>query len=261
MFLLFTCAKSPDTHEHWSSTCADAEAAVLTAYHSLSPRHRLAIVRVGSSQAEADNSPFRSDFDILLHDVPTFMRYERNNQGYANTSFVLEGQSVANADLIEYALTEAKSVTSTRKNSVETISDYAAYRRMARLFEDLVPTYLLFMSGSWPHNNRVWCVYCRHREAVVEFAFHKYAAPNAKLIKVQVAQLPADWNKDNPYKKLDIAYVPYMLVPHVDAFEMLFYQHYRGELDDVDMLRSMFERDAKFVAEGTALLNPGVNSG
>ncbi|RHY30266.1 hypothetical protein DYB32_004523 [Aphanomyces invadans] len=245
IFLLFTCGTSPDTGQVWSPTCAAASAAVVAAYQSISPPHRLAMVQVGTSQEDGDKSPFRTDFDIFLHDIPSLMRYERNNQGYANTSFVLEGKSVGNAALVEFALTEGRS-TGVRKKAVDTIRDYASFRTMAKLFEDTAPTYLLFLSGSWPYNNRVWCASCRYREAVVEYAFQKYAAPNAKLIKVIVAQIPAEWNKHNPYKKLNVPHVPYMLVPHLDAFEMLFYQTYRGELDDVQMLQAMFERDAAF---------------
>ncbi|KAG9406355.1 hypothetical protein AC1031_002674 [Aphanomyces cochlioides] len=257
LFLLFLCDKDSATGRHWSTLCDQAEASVYTTFSSVvgsKSSYRLVTIRVGSEASFNDTHPFKADFDLRLHAVPCLMRYSRNSQGYGETEFVLEGVNAADTGLLEYAFHQGNNLV---HKSVETVTDFASLKRMMRLFEDSQPTYLLFISGAWPQNQRMWCVYCRFREAVVEYAFHKYAAPDAKLIKVRVAALPVEWNQNNPFKKFDVPFIPYLQIVHLDLFEHVFYQPYRGHLDDVETLKAVFERDAYYAAQDEETV-PGI---
>ncbi|KAF0719821.1 Aste57867_766 [Aphanomyces stellatus] len=263
VFLFFLCDFDSTTGHHWSAECDDAERSVYTAFATAPAHQRLLTIRVGS-EGVFQQSEYRSDFDLKVQTVPWLMKYTpHTSSGYtAYTSAVVRGRSLVDAThargLLEYVFSDGASLPAQPTQAIEVMASYGDFKRYMRLFEDTEPTYLFFVSAVWPSNGRMWCPYCRFREVVVEYAFRKYAAPTAQLVKVEVAPNAPAWkDKTNPYRKLEVPYVPYMLVPHTDVVDALFYHHYRGDLDDIETLRKMFERDAAMAAD-VEELNPGV---
>ncbi|KDO31727.1 hypothetical protein SPRG_03644 [Saprolegnia parasitica CBS 223.65] len=246
LFVFFTCAHDPATNATWQGGCNDAEATVAAAFARAPPSARLLTVVVQSDSEF--QSMYRFDDDLRLLELPTLFQYTRLPNGHGKTTAGLYQAAMKNPELLDYVF-HGESAPGVTKKDIRIYSEYAPLKKFLRDFEDDFPLYLLFVSGRLPTNDRPWCPYCRFRETAFEFAYHKFAASNAVVVKVEVSADYTAWkDPNNEFKKpFDVHSVPALRVVHRDLFEKLVYHGFYGSVDDVVMLQQLFERDASFV--------------
>ncbi|EQC34991.1 hypothetical protein SDRG_07233 [Saprolegnia diclina VS20] len=246
LFVFFTCARDPGTNTTWQGGCNDAEAPVAAAFARAPPSARLLTVVV---QTDSEfQSMYRFDDDLRLLELPTLFQYTPLPNGHGKTTAGLYQAAMTNPELLDYAF-HGETAPGVTKKDIRVYSEYTPLKKFLRDFDDDFPLYLLFVSGRLPTNDRPWCPYCRFRETAFEYAYHKFAASNAVLIKVEVSADYTAWkDPNNEFKQpFDVHSVPALRVVHRDLFEKLVYHGFYGSVDDVTMLQQVFERDASFV--------------
>ncbi|OQS07744.1 hypothetical protein THRCLA_00261 [Thraustotheca clavata] len=205
LFVYFTC----DVDTIWSNECNGVDDFVYDAFVRAPKDAHLLTVRIPSKMDF--QRYYQMDIDLRLLEIPSIFQYGRLSNGHGKTTNALYQGTMKNPNLLDYVFHNATEPGLVYKK-VEVYDDYTALKKFLRLFEDDYPLYLLFVSGKLPSNERPWCPYCRFRETAFEYAYHKYAASNALLIRVIVSQDYESWkDANNPFKKFVIT---------LQAFEM-----------------------------------------
>ncbi|OQR90315.1 hypothetical protein ACHHYP_05629 [Achlya hypogyna] len=246
LYVFFTCAQDPETGAPYLGACTGVDAVIENAFARAPPSAQLLTVAV---QSEAEyQSMYRFDDDLRLLEVPSMLQYTPLPNGHGKTTNCLYQDALKNDELLDYVF-HNNTAPGLVPKAIQVMAQYAPLKKYLRAFDDDYPLYLLFVSGHLPSNDRAWCPYCRFRETVFEYAYHKYAAPNSVLIKVEVSASYDAWKDPaNEFKKpFEVHSVPALRIPHRDLFEKLVYHNFYGSIDDIAVLKQMFERDASFV--------------
>jgi hypothetical protein len=247
LYLFFICSNDDGTANLWSNDCEEAEKKVYKVFKRSPVKNRLLTIRTGSKAYWQYKNEFRTDRDLRLKKVPAVMRWI----GRGETSGVLNSVSTHDEHFLSYLfqIPEIVEQIEQNKKQIDDVHNYEEFLQAVQAYNGSYPLYLLFISGRLPENNRPWCPYCRFSELPVEYAFHSFAHPKARLVRVEVSPSYQEYKKpENPFKHtpgLTIRGVPALFTVTKSSFQSeIIYERLYGSLVTMDWLQETFSNGA-----------------
>ncbi|TDH73551.1 hypothetical protein CCR75_004716 [Bremia lactucae] len=211
VFLFFTCSNRNGSINDWNPNCRIAREKVYAIFAKSPSTNRLVTIYAGPYCDWNHTNAFMEDKDLRLKALPTILRWDGGTPGALRSTWgVLVDTSILFDPIVRYLFRTLNAQDSIFRKSevatkeIVTLEGYASFRAFTKGYvmkATMYPLYIMMISGRLPHNNRLWCPWCRQAELPVEYAFYAFAPPHAKLVLVETFDRQSEWHDpENPFK-------------------------------------------------------------